>query len=79
MSSLSFTAIRVGHKPPANYLKTGEIVVCPECGATFSISRVSAFVAEKLLPDQIAGMKEILGGEHVDDKFSDHLVSYEVD
>jgi uncharacterized Zn finger protein (UPF0148 family) len=79
MNTLSFIAIRVGQKPPANYLKTGEHVVCPQCGATFSIARIDALADQKLVRDQITEMEAVLAGEHVDEKFADHLTSYEID
>jgi hypothetical protein len=79
MSVSNFIAIRVGQKLPVNYRKMEERAICPQCGATFSIAHAKVLADENLAAGQIKEIQEILAGEHVDDKFKDHLVTYEMD
>jgi hypothetical protein len=79
VNALSFIAVRVGQKTPANYRKTGEHVVCPQCGATFSIARLELWVDQKLIADQIEGLQELIADGHDDHKFADHCAAYQID
>lgn len=78
MSTPSFLAIRVGQKTPANYRKMRERAICKECGATFSILHLKTLADEKLAKKQIKKIQIVIRGEHVDDKFKDHLLAYEI-
>jgi hypothetical protein len=79
MSVSNFIAILVGEKLPPHYRKMGERAICSQCGATFSIIHAAALADETLAAYQITVVKEILAGEHVDDKFEDHLKVYGLD
>jgi len=71
-------AIRVGEKMPDEYQKMTK-AVCDNCGATFSIIHYQAFADAARAANQIDTLKSILGEEHVDPKFQDHLKSYDLD
>jgi hypothetical protein len=75
MSGVS--AIRVGQQLPDHYKKMATSVC--KCGATFSIIHQQPFADPTRAEKQVDTLKSILGGEHVDPKFQDHLTFYCLD
>jgi hypothetical protein len=63
------------------WLKTNEYLkaICTNCGAAFSIVHYYSLADAALATDQSDALKGILREEHVDDKFQDHLPSYDLD
>jgi hypothetical protein len=49
------------------------------CGATFNIFHHASAVDRGAVPKQIEEVRGILRGEHIDEKFRNHLESYELD
>ena len=79
MTYFNLIAVRVGKKLSANYQKTGERVVCSQCGATFSITGPQVLANADLSADQLKELHKNLADEHVDDKFEDHYERYEIE
>ena len=77
MTSSDFMASRVGKKIPEDLRKTGQRVVCGECGAMFSVIGPRVLINIGVTAKQIEQMEIVMAGEHVDDKFSEHRESYE--
>jgi hypothetical protein len=64
---------------PSQYREMGNRVTCKACDAEFSIIHFVAMVDEALVQLHTESLEEILSGEHVDEKFLNHLYSYELD
>jgi hypothetical protein len=77
MTSSNFMASRVGKRMPVDFRKTGQRFVCGECGAIFSVIGPRVLINMGVTDKQIEHMEIVIAGEHVDDKFSDHLESYD--
>lgn len=63
---------------PNDYVEVGR-AQCPSCDAGYIISHFVALKDDTVVPNQKRDLREILNGEHVDDKFITHLSSYELD
>jgi len=79
MSSSNFITVRVGKKVPPDYRKTGQRVTCGECGAIFWVVGPIVVVDKCVTDEQIEKLEIAIAREHFDEKFSDHLESYEFD
>ncbi len=77
----NYLAVTVGEKMPEDFRKMDSRVTCEVngCGATFNIFHHASAVDKGAVLKQIEEMKRILRGEHVDEKFRNHLESYELD
>jgi hypothetical protein len=71
-------AVRVGEQIPTDYQKMVRSE-CSECRAIFSIIHQKPFADAKRANSQIDTVRSMLGDEHVDDNFKDHLKSYDLD
>jgi hypothetical protein len=77
----NYLAVRVGKKMPDDLRKMELRATCEvnECGATFNIFHHVSAVNKGAVPKQIEEVQCILRDEHVDEKFRNHLESYELD
>lgn len=71
--------IRVGQEVPPGFVKMSKHAVCIECGATFNIIHRQEFADDSLVEAQIEALVVVLRGEHVDEKFKDHIECYDLD
>jgi len=71
-------AIKAGASIPKDLTKMAT-VTCKTCGCEFGVFRRVQFADPAGVGDQAANVKEILAGEHCDDKFTEHLNEYELD
>ena len=74
-------AVTVGKKMPEDFRKMESRATCEMdgCGATFNIFHHASAVDRGAVPKQIEEVRGILRGEHIDEKFRNHLESYELD
>ena len=79
MSGSDFIALRVGRKVPEECWVTGQRIACGECGAIFWVIGHRETDGPGVTDKQKEDLEIAIAAEHVDEKFADHLESYEFD